>query len=99
VIPADAHIRLAGPQVNGGQRILRRGFSYVEPPEPNSGAIDAGLLFICFQRDPARQFVPIQRRLVTGDALNRHTKHTAGALFAVPPGVKHGSFLGEGLFG
>ncbi len=98
VIPADAHVRVASPQSNEGQRLLRRGYSYSEAPEPGSGQLDAGLFFICFQRDPLRQFVPIQRRLASSDALNRHTLHTASALFACPPGVRKGGFIGEGLF-
>jgi deferrochelatase/peroxidase EfeB len=98
VISADAHIRLASPSYNDGQRILRRGYSYSEPTESGSGQIDAGLFFICFQRDPARQFIPIQRRLATSDALNHHTLHTASAIFACPPGCKPGGFVGEGLF-
>jgi deferrochelatase/peroxidase EfeB len=98
VIPADAHIRLASPHSNDGQRILRRGYSYSEPTEPGSGQIDAGLFFICFQRDPERQFIPIQRRLAASDALNHHTLHTASAVFACPPGVEPGGFIGEGLF-
>jgi deferrochelatase/peroxidase EfeB len=98
VIPADAHVRLSNPELNDGQRILRRGYSYSEPTEPGSGQIDAGLFFICFQRDPERQFVPIQRRLAASDALNHHTLHTASAIFACPPGVEPGGFIGEGLF-
>jgi deferrochelatase/peroxidase EfeB len=97
-IPADAHIRLASPDYNDDQRILRRGYSYSEPPEPGSGQIDAGLFFLCFQRDPRRQFIPIQRRLAASDALNRHTLHNASAIFACPPGVRPGQFIGEGLF-
>ncbi|HET8863750.1 MAG TPA: Dyp-type peroxidase, partial [Solirubrobacterales bacterium] len=97
-IPADAHIRLAHPDYNDGQRILRRGYSYSEPPEPGSGQIDAGLFFICFQRDPQRQFVPIQRRLSESDALNRHILHTASAVFACPPGTSPGGFIGDRLF-
>jgi deferrochelatase/peroxidase EfeB len=96
-IPADAHIRLASPQYNAGQRILRRGYSFSEPTEPGSSEIDAGLFFVCFQRDPRRQFVPIQRRLAASDALNRHTLHTASAIFACPPGAKPGGFVGEQL--
>ncbi len=98
LIPADAHIRLASPHYNQGLRILRRGYSYSEPTESGSGQIDAGLFFICFQRDPQRQFIPIQRRLAASDALNRHTLHTASAIFACPPGCKPGGFVGEGLF-
>jgi deferrochelatase/peroxidase EfeB len=98
VIPLDSHIRLAGPEVNDGQRILRRGFSYSEPAQAGSGQIDAGLFFISFQRDPARQFVPMQRRLAASDALSRHILHTGSAIFACPPGTKPGGFVGEGLF-
>jgi deferrochelatase/peroxidase EfeB len=98
LIPADAHIRLAGPRANEGQRILRRGYSYSESVEPGSGQIDAGLFFIAFQRSPSRQFIPLQRRLAASDALNRHTLHTSSAIFACPPGVKPGGFIGEELF-
>jgi deferrochelatase/peroxidase EfeB len=97
VIPIDAHIRIASPEDNRGQRILRRGYSFSEPAETGSGQLDAGLFFICFQRDPG-QFISIQRRLSESDALNRHTLHTTGALFACPPGVQPGGFIGEGLF-
>ena len=97
-IPQDAHVRVASPQENGGQRILRRGYSYTEAIEPGSGQIDAGLFFIAFQRDPERQFIPIQQRLAVNDALNHHTLHTASAIFACPPGATTGGFVGEGLF-
>jgi deferrochelatase/peroxidase EfeB len=97
-VPADAHIRLASPHNNDGVRILRRGYSYSEPAEPGVGQVKAGLFFICFQRDPYEQFVPIQRRLAASDALGRHTIHTGSALFACPPGVSPGGFIGEGLF-
>ncbi|HWM55848.1 MAG TPA: iron uptake transporter deferrochelatase/peroxidase subunit [Solirubrobacterales bacterium] len=97
-IPVDAHIRLSSPESNDGKRILRRGYSFSESPEPGSGQIDAGLFFISFQRDPQRQFVPIQRRLAESDALNRHVQHTASAVFACPPGIRPGGFVGEGLF-
>jgi deferrochelatase/peroxidase EfeB len=98
LIPEDAHIRLANPQNNDGQRILRRGYSYTEPIEPNTGEIDAGLFFIAFQRNPQRQFIPLQRRLAANDALNRHTLHTSSAIFACPPGTSPGGFIGDALF-
>jgi deferrochelatase/peroxidase EfeB len=99
VIPANAHIRLANPANNDGQRILRRGYSYSEGVEPESGEIDAGLFFIAFQRSPERQFIPLQRRLAASDALNHHTLHTSSAIFAVPPGLTSSSgFIGDGLF-
>jgi deferrochelatase/peroxidase EfeB len=97
-IPSDAHIRLASPDLNGGKRILRRGFSFTEPSQAGSGQLDAGLFFISFQRDPQRQFVPIQRHLAANDALSRHLLHTGSGVFACPPGVRPGGFIGEGLF-
>jgi deferrochelatase/peroxidase EfeB len=96
-IPANAHIRLASPQSNGGQRILRRGYSYAERVQPGSGELDAGLFFICFQRDPERQFLPLQARLSARDALNRHILVTSSSVFACPPGPREGGFIGEAL--
>ncbi|HUE27562.1 MAG TPA: Dyp-type peroxidase, partial [Solirubrobacteraceae bacterium] len=63
VIPLDAHIRLASPSYNAGERILRRGYSYVDGVDRSADAAAGGLLFICYQRDPRRQFIPIQRKL------------------------------------
>ena len=63
VIPLDAHIRLASPETNGGERMLRRGYSYTDGIDADTGLLDAGLFFIAFQKDPRKQFVPIQRKL------------------------------------
>jgi deferrochelatase/peroxidase EfeB len=99
VIPATAHIRLASPHANGGQRILRRGYSYTDGIDPDTGLLDAGLFFIAFQKDPRRQFVPIQRRLGRSDDLNEYIRHTGSAVFAVPPGLTGaGDWWGKRLF-
>ena len=87
VIPVDAHIRLASPDNHGGEKILRRGYSYTDGNDPTTGQLDAGLFFIAFQKDPRKQFVPIQQALGTHDALNEYIKHVGSGLFAVPPGV------------
>jgi deferrochelatase/peroxidase EfeB len=97
-LPADAHVRMAAPSENRGERILRRGYSFTDGLDPDSGQLDAGLFFICFQRDPLRQFVAIQRRLGAHDALNEYIRHTSSAVFAVPPGVRPGGFVADGLF-
>jgi deferrochelatase/peroxidase EfeB len=97
-IPVDAHIRMAAPSENGGERILRRGYSFTDGMDPELGQLDAGLFFICFQRDPQRQFVAIQRRLGASDKLNEYIKHTGSAVFAAPAGVRPGGYVGEGLF-
>ena len=98
LIPVDAHIRLAGPASNDGQKLLRRGYSYTDGIDPASGQLDAGLFFLAYQRDPHRQFAAIQTRLGRHDALNEYIVHTGGGLFAVPPGIRPGGFVAEGLF-
>lgn len=98
VIPADAHIRLSAPETNGGERILRRGYSYTDGIDPRTGQLDAGLFFVSFQQDAHRQFVPIQRKLGSQDALTEYIQHAGSGLFAVPPGIRRGGFVGEGLF-
>jgi deferrochelatase/peroxidase EfeB len=96
-IPIDAHVRLASASVNDGERILRRGYSFTDGVDESLGELEAGLFFICFQRDPQSQFVAIQRRLGANDALNEYIKHVSSALFAVPPGARAGGYVGETL--
>jgi deferrochelatase/peroxidase EfeB len=98
-IPADAHVRLASTSANGGERILRRGYSFTDGVDESLGELEAGLFFICFQRDPERQFVGIQRRLGQFDALNEYIKHVGSAVFAVPPGASRSGYVGETLLG
>ncbi len=98
-IPVDSHVRLASPRFNSGERILRRGYSFTDGVDESLGELEAGLFFICFQRDPRRQFVPIQRRLGSNDALNEYIKHVGSAVFAVPPGPRTGGYVGETLLG
>jgi deferrochelatase/peroxidase EfeB len=95
-IPVDAHVRLASAQANGGERILRRGYSFTDGVDESLGELEAGLFFIAFQRDP-EQFVAIQRRLGANDALNEYIKHVGSAVFAVPPGARKGGYVGESL--
>jgi deferrochelatase/peroxidase EfeB len=97
-IPVDAHVRLASAQANGGERILRRGYSFTDGVDESLGELEAGLFFIAFQRDP-EQFVAIQRRLGANDALNEYIKHVGSAVFAVPPGARKGGYVGETLLG
>jgi deferrochelatase/peroxidase EfeB len=98
VIPADAHVRLASAEANEGAQILRRGYSFTDGVVEELGELDAGLFFICFQKNPKTQFEEIQRRLGANDALNEYIKHTSSAVFAVPPGASQGGYVGEGLF-
>ncbi|GAA1397301.1 iron uptake transporter deferrochelatase/peroxidase subunit [Pseudonocardia kongjuensis] len=86
VIPDDAHIRLASAEANGGVRMLRRGYNFVDGSD-GRGHLDAGLFFVAFVRDPQRQFVPVQRALARHDVMSEYLEHTGSALFAVPPGL------------
>jgi deferrochelatase/peroxidase EfeB len=98
VIPTDAHIRMAAPSSNRGEEILRRSYAYTDGVDQRTGLLDAGLFFVCFQRDPQRQFAAIQRRLGASDGLNEYIQHTSSALFAIPPGARSSGYVGEGLF-
>jgi deferrochelatase/peroxidase EfeB len=98
LIPPDSHVRLASAKENGGARILRRGYSFTDGVDESLGELEAGLFFISFQRNP-EQFVAIQRRLGSMDALNEYIKHVGSALFAVPPGASPGGYVAEGLLG
>ena len=99
VIPVDAHIRLAAPSNHGGKKILRRGYSFTDGIDPDTGLLDAGLFFIAYQKDPRDQFVAIQRMLGGHDSLNEYIRHVSSALFAVPPGLSAaGDWWGKTLF-
>jgi len=99
LIPVDAHIRLAAPATNGGQKILRRGYNFTDGADPLTGQIDAGLFFLAYQKDVRKQFIPIQTRLSGTDALNEYIRHTSSGIFAVPPGLRGpGDWYGQALF-
>ncbi|GAA2928002.1 iron uptake transporter deferrochelatase/peroxidase subunit [Microbacterium luteolum] len=94
-IDANSHVRLAHPEQNEGIRILRRGYNYVDGNN-ELGRLDAGLFFLSYQRDPG-QFITLQRRLST-DLLNEYIRHVGSGIWAVPAGVKPGSYVGAELF-
>ena len=60
--------------------------------------VTAGLVFMSFQANIARQFVPIQNRLDARDALNDWTSAIGSAVFAIPGGFAAGDWLGRALF-
>ncbi|MER7873644.1 iron uptake transporter deferrochelatase/peroxidase subunit [Streptomyces solisilvae] len=95
-IAGAAHVRVAAPASNQGAAMLRRPFSYHDGFR-DDGAPDAGLLFIAWQADPMKGFVPVQRKLDLGDDLSRFLRHETSALFAVPPGCAPGEYVGQAL--
>ncbi|MGW5419938.1 iron uptake transporter deferrochelatase/peroxidase subunit [Streptomyces sp. NPDC003943] len=96
VIPDNAHARISAPEQNGGAAMLRRPFSFHDGIAPD-GTPDAGLLFVCWQADPLRGFVPVQRKLDRGDALSPFVRHESSGLFAVPGGPAEGEYVGQRL--
>ncbi|MEW2045613.1 iron uptake transporter deferrochelatase/peroxidase subunit [Streptomyces sp. NPDC005476] len=96
VVPINAHARITRPDQNGGAAMLRRPFSYHDGIDPD-GTPDAGLLFVCWQADPLRGFVTVQRKLDRGDALSTYIRHESSGLFAVPGGAAEGEYVGQRL--
>jgi deferrochelatase/peroxidase EfeB len=98
LIAVDSHVRLAHPKQNNGAKMLRRGYNFTDGSTA-LGRLDAGLFFIAFVRDPGTQYIPMQNRLSSQDALMEYLQHTGSGLFAVPPGVRTKSgFIGDTLF-
>lgn len=97
-VAKDAHVRLAHPDHNGGARLLRRGYNFVDGSD-GLGRLNAGLFFMAYQRDPRKQFVAIQMQLARHDAMNEYLRPVSSALFACPPGVRGpGDYWGRALF-
>ncbi|KMK19182.1 peroxidase [Pluralibacter gergoviae] len=98
VIALDSHIRLANPRTpeTEANLMMRRGYSY-SLGVSNSGQLDMGLLFVCYQHDLEKGFLTVQKRL-NGEALEEYIKPIGGGYFFVLPGVpddKH--YLGQPL--
>lgn len=96
VIPPNAHVALARHRCDG-ERFLRRAYNYDDAA--TAGTTDCGLIFAAYQRDPARQFIPVQQRLSDADALNPWITTIGSAEFAVLPGVAEDEYLGQSLLG
>ncbi|MER6101269.1 iron uptake transporter deferrochelatase/peroxidase subunit [Streptomyces sp. NPDC001832] len=96
LIPENAHARISSPEKNSGAAMLRRPLSYHDGIAAD-GTPDAGMLFICWQADPLRAFVPVQRKLDRGDALSPFIRHEASGVYAVPGGAADGEYVGQRL--
>jgi len=98
VIALDSHIRLANPRTKESESnlMMRRGYSY-SLGVTNSGQLDMGLLFVCFQHDLEQGFLTVQKRL-NGEALEEYIKPIGGGYFFALPGVRDkNSWLAQGL--
>ena len=94
VIDPNSHMaRARPPRGKPEQRLLRRPFNYDLPPDykpSKDGEVqlsNSGLLFICFQKDPSKQFEPIQERLDEIDSLNEWITHIGSSVYFIPPGT------------
>ncbi|WP_026424211.1 iron uptake transporter deferrochelatase/peroxidase subunit [Actinokineospora inagensis] len=96
LVPDDSHIRLASENLNGA-KILRRGYNFTDGSD-GYGHLDAGLFFICFNRDTRSQFIPMQQALSGKDRMMEYLEHNGSGHFACPPGPAVGSYWGEKLF-
>jgi deferrochelatase/peroxidase EfeB len=108
VIPQNAHARLGAAAANGGAQILRRGYAYNDglsftaerwPPWRQGMMYDSGLMFLAYQRDPRSGFIKLFEPMAKLDALNQFVTHNGSGVFACPPGVQPGEFIGQRLFG
>jgi dye decolorizing peroxidase len=95
VIPEFSHLRRARSD-DASQRIFRRSYNYDDHPA-GAGVSNSGLVFVSYQSDVDKQFVPIQRRLDELDLLNQWTTPIGSAVFAIPPGCEPGGYIGETL--
>lgn len=96
LVPVDSHVSVVHPDHNGGRRMLRRGYTYVDGANA-LGALDAGLFFLAYVRDPGTDFVPVQLRMAKHDAMMEYLQVTGSAVFAVPPGTAPGGYVGQSL--
>jgi dye decolorizing peroxidase len=97
VIDPVSHLRRAMPAAPE-ERILRAPYSYDDAPGPGQRS-NSGLVFVAYQADPVRQFVPIQQRLADADLLNIWTTPIGSGVYAVLPGAAPGEDLGAALLG
>ncbi|MGQ0841340.1 iron uptake transporter deferrochelatase/peroxidase subunit [Actinokineospora sp.] len=96
VLP-ESHIRLAAADNLNGAKVLRRGYNFTDGSD-GYGHLDAGLFFVCFNRDSRTQFVPMQQALSSKDVMMEYLEHTGSGHFACPAGTRPGGYWGETLF-
>ncbi|CAI6086516.1 iron uptake transporter deferrochelatase/peroxidase subunit [Cohnella sp. JJ-181] len=92
--PVNAHVHLAKQTK---QQMHRRAYSYTDKVDPRTGNVDAGLLFISYQRNPDEQFIRMLRLMQSKDALNEYVDHVASAMFACPTGLREGTYIGQNI--
>ncbi|MEL4357832.1 MULTISPECIES: iron uptake transporter deferrochelatase/peroxidase subunit [unclassified Luteococcus] len=97
LVSLQSHVGIAHPTQNKGVRLLRRGYNYVDGND-EFGRLAAGLFFIAFVTDPRTHYIPMQTKMSRSDLMQEYLQHVGSGLFAVPPGVQAGEFVGQALF-
>ena len=97
LVDPASHVAMAHPSRNNGVKMLRRGYNYVDGNN-DLGRLAAGLFFIAFVTDPRTHYIPMQTAMARNDLLVEYLQHIGSGLWAVPPGVRKGEFVGQALF-
>lgn len=93
-LPIHSHVRLAK---ESKQSIHRRAYSYTDGIDARTGNVNAGLLFISYQKNPDTQFIPMLRMMQNQDLLNEYAVHIGSGLYACPAGLKEGQYFGQSI--
>ena len=100
-----SHLDIVAPHA---ATMFRRSYSYNDgmsftserwPPWRQGLEYDAGMIFICYQRDPRTGFIHLYDLMAKQDSmLNQFWTHEGSGLFACPQGARQGEYLGQSLF-
>ena len=96
VVPENSTCGWRTPRPTAMRQSFRRPYSYNDgllPAEHRRRDMeyDAGLFFICYQRDPRTGFIRIYERMSQRDMLNRFVSHVGGGMFACPAARRRAS--------
>ncbi|MDQ7993606.1 MAG: Dyp-type peroxidase, partial [Propionicimonas sp.] len=97
LVDPASHVALGHPDHNQGVRMLRRGYNYVDG-STDLGRMAAGLFFLAYVADPRTHYIPMQNRMSREDLMSEYLQHIGSGLWAVPPGIAPGEFVGQALF-
>ncbi|WP_162064416.1 iron uptake transporter deferrochelatase/peroxidase subunit [Vibrio taketomensis] len=95
----DSHMRRAEPRNphRHTAELRRRSYSY-SLGVSNTGALDMGLIFVCYQQNLKTGFIDTQKRL-NGEPLERYVKPFGGGYYFVLPGLDNKqTYLASQLF-